>query len=1278
MDLDKLWQWNSRKLACRIRVETGNPAGDELRERFAELAGVDFRELLSDMKNNKKKKEIVNKLNVEPEGDKVFKEMLNRSHVLGAAQLSLQKMKESDEVHASIIAKNNLKKQFLMIPKSPPRRILLDIQRERAKPFRLPDQDEEVGQSSKLEKKFAKQIKNRKAVNDRTKEEEEAMKRSQESLNKLEQSMMAYVLPPYKGDMFGSAGAYLESMIYLSRMADAENKSSRKKAYQNTNFNQKDGNDLPISVESKLDDDSSRQENGSNDGINDSYIDTDAGSKLYCAISLCNWSRDPANANRLASEGAVRAIMQLIVEPNPKLVKFCSAAFRFMSEQSSLANSMIDENATTVIADVIGSTSDEFICYNLAIALVNLTRVTGKEAQLVDAATVLAFQNLVVAQPDLSISCARGLYNLTCVDQQYNYIERVIRALVALSTTTTTSVKHICAAAICNLSDLRSVRPRLVEEGAVNVLGQLARGAETRTRRICAVVLQNLSASKVCRVEMTSKNSISVAYSLSSDQDPIILRSIGLTLSRLATESVNIGRIIHENGITALCNIGIKYPTIPGISQPVAIAFQLLSSKQSARMTIVQEGSITSLASLLRISSDLLTIQHALLALCNLLTESESHLPIVQQGLIITLMNLISNDNNLIKDFSSLAFFNLSCAIESRKHIVNSGAIVAISLLSKHENDITKRRCAATLCHVSQYEGGLNRMVSDGIISCLVDLILSNDIETIHYACAGLCRLCITEDNAKLIMQSNGINNLVKGAIDRDIVTKQFCGAVLSALSFYDICRVPLCEYGILSVLKMLSSMNDIITKQRCLVAYANLSCDRSVQHQMVTEGVVKIIAELAESYQEINYISCAKALCNFACNETLRLRLAQDGGIYALLMICMVHSVDMNTKYLCVQAFLNMLDETTVDLMLSEGIIGSIANLSKLSDGNKIVHLCSILFNQLTMYPNARIKLVEKSSYLTLFFRLYELKNNNNENPTNNNSNINNDRIADDVQILIARTCANLVLCKNDNICDKAIEAGAIKILEKGISLSDEETSLQCLQALYSACIDNKFTYILSCSHNLLISLIKVANLDHSNNHDDTILNKYNYSMKILSMIGYDSKSRNSLHNLEVAKSIFELINTNFQMNSAYWLVLTIRFIVIGNTDPLSLIQAGIISSLLKLYDLNENNSNNTNELSSFSLYAEYIVEILRILCEKGGQLCIEYCSFKELIFLLSKISNIIPLNSNASYHISVILYLICKSNSDLRQHIAIPETIQLMNMIISNNKVSIIYNLY
>jgi hypothetical protein len=1317
MDLDRLWSWDSRKLACRVRVENGNPQCDELRERFSELAGIDYRELINDMKNSKKKKDIL-KLSGEGDGDKTFKDLLNRSHILGAASQSLVKLKEHQDSQKVTIAKKNIHKQYAVVPKSPPRRVMMDIQRVRAMPsLKLPDQDDDLegNGSTKVDKKASnrKGISSiyRSAMNEVLQEESEENERNRESL-------MGQVLPSYNGDMFGSGGPYLGSMIYLSRMADAESKTNRKKSFMDIDDTSERGS-VVINQNTSTDSIRSADEKKSleldvNDDIKNGHDTSVYDAKLYCAASLCNWSRDPSNANRLASEGAVRAILQLLLEPHYKILKYCAAAFRYMSEQLPLAVVMIEESVTNTIADTILSASDDFITYNLAIALVNLTRISGKEAQLVDAAAVLALQNLIVVQPDLSGACARGLYNLTCVDSQYNYIERVIRALVALSSSTLANVKHICAAALCNLSDLRSVRPRLVEEGVISVVGQLSRGAETRTRRICAVILQNLSASKLCRVDMTSKNSVSVAYSLSADQDPIILRAVSLTLSRLATEPVNCNRIIHESGITALCNIGVKYPTIPGISQPVAIAFQLLSSRSTARLTIVQEGSITAIASLLRISNDLITIQHSLLSLCYLLLEPESHLPIVQQGLVITLMNLMSthttNDdavnnsnattsNDIIKDICSLAFFNLSCQKDSRKHIVNAGAVVSITALSRNSYDMTKRRCAATLCNISYYEQGFYRMVSDGIIQCLVGLLLSPDIETIHYSCAAICRLCNTEENGRLVFESGAIPNLVKGASEGDVTTKQFCGAVLSALSFYEICRIPLIENGIMKVLATLSVLKDDISKQRCLIAYANLSCEESVQVQMVEEGVVKIIASLADSYQEANYLCCAKAMCNLSCNPALSSRLANDGGIYALLMICMVHSVDKFTKLLCIQTFLNIFNENTVEIMLKEGIIGAIGNLSKSND-EKIVYLCALLFNQLTKYKVARLRIIEKPSYLLALFNIYHSFEHFSSNaiigvssvstigssssdPVMANAFLPTSPIAtqsstlhllDDVdyvthtKVLVARTCCNLILCQDSQVCAKTVENGVIRVIEKAaIELMDDspETLSQILLSLFSATIEMKYTAMLSSSH-LITTLIQVAKRLTSNS--EGTLENYLTIFKVIALIGWDTQQEVSsttssikthplsLHYEEITTNMIDLIRTNYRVEAVSWIAMILRYMITNHPHPISMIQRGLVQGLQ-----NMDEQASKVEGDDVDGYVENLVATVRILVQNEDPDCLfALCNVSTISILRRAAAK--QLSAQASYNISVIIYYFSTLASDFKQEISNVELVELM----------------
>lgn len=168
------------------------------------------------MKTTKKRKEIANKVHFDHDGDKTFKEVLYRSRVLGATSQSLEEMRKYDEEKAASLTQKNLRKVFTLLPKSPPPRVLREIQRERSKPLRLPDPEEQDAATAKLEKKLAKQRALRMAAIEQSELDAAKEIKLNESgrsfLNDLTEGAM-YVLPKYEGDQFGCHGPYLEGML---------------------------------------------------------------------------------------------------------------------------------------------------------------------------------------------------------------------------------------------------------------------------------------------------------------------------------------------------------------------------------------------------------------------------------------------------------------------------------------------------------------------------------------------------------------------------------------------------------------------------------------------------------------------------------------------------------------------------------------------------------------------------------------------------------------------------------------------------------------------------------------------------------------------------------------------------------------------------------------------------------------------------------------------------------------------------------------------------------
>lgn len=181
----------------------------------------------------------------------------------------------------------------------------------------------------------------------------------------------------WSGDLFNTMTSvsddYLSGMIYLSRMADSSTKNYAKQ------IDVEDKKATSLEGETNAasgDGDASRRSGTENrsDINEDASTAADMGAKLFCATALCNWARNPSNASRLATEGAVRAISHLALEPIPRICFYCAGAFRYMSDNLMLATSMIDEGAISIMSDIIKlGTADDATIGNLTIALVTPT-----------------------------------------------------------------------------------------------------------------------------------------------------------------------------------------------------------------------------------------------------------------------------------------------------------------------------------------------------------------------------------------------------------------------------------------------------------------------------------------------------------------------------------------------------------------------------------------------------------------------------------------------------------------------------------------------------------------------------------------------------------------------------------------------------------------------------------------------------------------------------------------------------------------------------------------
>ncbi len=696
-------------------------------------------------------------------------------------------------------------KKFFTVPRSPPNKILMDIQRER---MTLPETEADVSTAKITAPPSGESLEDRRR---RRKQRENFTRREKkkavvqtvkEEVQEVEEKP---VFKPYVGDVFGTGGNYMGGMVYLSRLPANDLQFGNKKRGgvfgDDAKAKAKDRGSRPsLSDPMKL----PTMPSGDNMKAREA--------KLHCAASLANWAQHDVNVERLAKEGAVPAAILLSKEDDGMIRKYCAATFRHMSHKRLLCEQLVQNSAVPIVSELAVAAKDRNVSRDCGIALVNMTTMDGIEGKLVEDGVVLALMSLMNQYEDLAELCARGLFNLTCVDAPFTFVERVIKSFVSLASAATLEVKHICASALCNLSDLKAVRYKIVEEGVVQVLGLLARGAEAKTRRVCAIILHSLASSQVCRADMVAKGAVQVLYMLSSDVDTITLHYIASAIISLSYHEDgregNVPRLINEGGVTALYNICLRCPKIPSTTQLCASALSLLSLQKIGRDAIVNEGCIQALVTLLHEANDSQTLRHGLSALTNLLVDADNHKPVHSQGAITSVINLCNHEHSGIREACALALFNFSRGTIAREQGVSTTAIPAIIALSRLPEPKTRMRCAATLCKLASVEANVPLMVKEGVVPAFIEMLKTQDQEIVKHCCAALCHLA--HEGSSGVMIAEGAVPHVIGTVesgDTDDTTKQSCCAVLSILSAHEQCRPQLCTMGTLPALMKLAKV---------------------------------------------------------------------------------------------------------------------------------------------------------------------------------------------------------------------------------------------------------------------------------------------------------------------------------------------------------------------------------------------------------------------------------------------------------------------------------------
>ncbi|ETO83166.1 hypothetical protein F444_02755 [Phytophthora nicotianae P1976] len=851
-------------------------------------------------------------------------------------------------------------------------------------------------------------------------------------------------LKPYGGDIFGTRGDYIDGMLYMSRMKRSYQAviSSGKKI--EFNFASPpwgelakvegrnvlkdgvsdafavaggDGGKLSISVASRragsviiL-----TNPNEDNEELGSTLTSVQRKQQQRCSLTLSNWSFNPENARLMVQENVVEALIRLCKDGDKTTRLNCVIAFMNLSHLFELRRVIVLQGAVKTVAEIVNDMEDKTIRTACAITLCNLCSLQGEEGLLVEDGAVSALSTLINEHEKVSHICRCALFNLTCVSQSYHKIESVLKAFIALTSTRNSSgnsgfaVKteeeydDITAKALCNLSNLKRIRLRLMEEGIVSAITSLLHPNILLIQELLAHTLLNLSRLSTCRSEMVAKGCMGTLAALTGASNAMTTKClIGITLWNLSKDPGNAVRMVQEGLlllVNELCREDITQDSIPeeepptvttkdeDILQVCARTLYNVSCCEDSRSKLVERDAVNTLSSISRRSSGDDAKQMCTLALCNLLSVQKAAADIVTAGAITALIQLSMAPGQAYETRSlfSKALHGLCDKAATRSAVTDAGVIPALLFLSSIDNDVIteeiagilseiRARCTAAFACLAADSHTAVHVCNAAVVQCVTRILVleHSNITIERFCCSCLSLLCRDEQCSLIMVEVGAIEMVLATCVEsHDQESKASCCHVLASVSHHPSCCMALVRMGVISVLATLAKIKENAIIQRCCaITLANLSVEPEIRETLASAGIVAIVSVLSNSYSEDSQRDCAKVLCNLSCIRGNEAALVGEGAVSVLMMISMVRAVSVSTKETCIRALLNLLNAETMKHMVKEGLVKVLSAFSGL-ESKQVATFVTIIFGKLLNHSVGRNALCAEKSSLHALFQL-------------------------------------------------------------------------------------------------------------------------------------------------------------------------------------------------------------------------------------------------------------------------------------------------------------------
>ncbi|CBN77747.1 conserved unknown protein [Ectocarpus siliculosus] len=501
------------------------------------------------------------------------------------------------------------------------------------------------------------------------------------------------------------------------------------------------------------------------------------------------------------------------------------------------------------------------------------------------------------------------------------------------------------AISLATLSKKPEKRANVVANGGVAALAKLSRSEESRTRSSCAEVFNNLATERSLRQRMIEEGAAPAIIALAASSHNRHLRSQCVeALCKLAVVPGSEAQIIAEGGVSCILAVQRAVPSLGGLAGTVEedeslerLLIQLLcnlSGFKNNQLKLVEEGAIRIISRAAERTASVDVVRLCASTLCNFAGEGRARPKMSDSRTAQALLNLTKHEDIGIRREVAHTIARLAADASCREKILQYGIIpILVTMSTAPDLDTTTGRCIALAFRVLSSDRKFAEIIVDGgAVDALISLTRSTD-SPCRLSCAqSLCNLIRFAIRLDYLIECGVVSALVRLADPGDEATSECCAAALYLFFCHPAVLALIDGREVIRALMDLCRVGTTSVRKRCVAAIWNMTNVEQVAHSggSAAESIPMLLGLLQTESDKALQADCAAALYNLARNQENCQAMIVSGAVPPVIVLA--KSGSFETKTQCMSILQRMLlGRTMPEEIMTKSFVRTLLDMSKM-----------------------------------------------------------------------------------------------------------------------------------------------------------------------------------------------------------------------------------------------------------------------------------------------------------------------------------------------------------